>query len=104
MPVDLRGAPPPGPSRRGAGGSDAPDPPSARARVLPTALVLAVFLIAALAVAVLAWRALGEVEMGLHGWIALALGALVTLLLGGGLMALLFYSARRGYDDRAGHF
>ncbi|GBD41976.1 hypothetical protein HRbin39_01363 [bacterium HR39] len=41
--------------------------------------------------------------MGLHGWIALALGALVTLLLGGGLMALVFHSARRGYDDRAGH-
>lgn len=38
--------------------------------------------------------------MSVHGWIALTLGTLLTLALGGGLMALLFYSARKGYDDR----
>jgi hypothetical protein len=38
--------------------------------------------------------------MSIHGWIALTLGTLISLAVGGGLMALLFYSARKGYDDR----
>ena len=38
--------------------------------------------------------------MTLNGWIALALGTVLSLALGIGLMALVFYSARRGYDDR----
>jgi hypothetical protein len=38
--------------------------------------------------------------MSIHGWIALSLGTFLSLALGGGLMALVFYSARRGYDDR----
>ncbi len=38
--------------------------------------------------------------MSLHGWIALSLGTLLSLALGGGLMALVFHSARKGYDDR----
>jgi hypothetical protein len=38
--------------------------------------------------------------MSIHGWIALALGTFFSLALGGGLMALVFHSARKGYDDR----
>jgi hypothetical protein len=38
--------------------------------------------------------------MSTHGWIALILGTLLSLALGGGLMALVFHSARKGYDDR----
>ena len=38
--------------------------------------------------------------MSLNGWIALGLGTFLSLALGIGLMALVFYSARRGYDDR----
>jgi hypothetical protein len=38
--------------------------------------------------------------MSIHGWIALTLGTLLSLALGGGLMALVFYSARKGYDDQ----
>ena len=38
--------------------------------------------------------------LSLHGWIALGLGTVLSLLLGGGVMALVFYSARKGYDDR----
>ena len=38
--------------------------------------------------------------MSIHGWIALTLGTVLSLALGGGLMALVFYSARKGYDDR----
>jgi hypothetical protein len=40
-------------------------------------------------------------EISIHGWIALAAGTIVSLALGGGLMALSFFSARRGYDERA---
>lgn len=38
--------------------------------------------------------------MSIHGWIALGLGTFFSLAIGGGLMALVFYSARKGYDDR----
>lgn len=38
--------------------------------------------------------------MSVHGWIALTIGTVLSLLVGGGLMALVFYSSRHGYDDR----
>jgi hypothetical protein len=38
--------------------------------------------------------------MSIHGWVALTLGTLLSLAVGGGLMALVFHSAREGYDDR----
>ena len=41
-----------------------------------------------------AWQEVGEVEIGTHGWIALGLGAALTFLVGAGLMALMFFSAR----------
>ena len=34
--------------------------------------------------------------MSIHGWIALALGTVLSLAVGGGLMALVFHSARKG--------
>ena len=43
-------------------------------------------------------------RMSIHGWIAMILGIVLTLALGGGLMALSFYSARHGYDDRVPTF
>ena len=36
------------------------------------------------------------------GWIAMGFGVIVTLALGIGLMALVFISSRRGYDDQIG--
>lgn len=39
-------------------------------------------------------------EFGVHLWIALGLGTFFSFAVGGGLMALVFISARRGYDDR----
>ena len=44
-------------------------------------------------------RATGDTSISLHGYIALGLGIVFTLGLGGGLMWLAYYSARRGYDD-----
>jgi hypothetical protein len=52
-----------------------------------------------IAVSVLNWRAIGGTGIDLNGWIALILGVLVTLSIGIGLMALIFISSRRGYDD-----
>ena len=46
-----------------------------------------------------AWKLSGDVPMSVNGYIALGLAVAVTLLLGGGLMWLAFYSARKGYDD-----
>jgi hypothetical protein len=48
------------------------------------------------------WAQLGDVEMSASGWIALVLGVVVALALGMGLMALVFISSRRGYDDGDG--
>jgi hypothetical protein len=67
---------------------------------MKTAL-LALVLIALLAVVLFGvlsdWDASA---MSVHGWIALTIGTVLSLLVGGGLMALVFYSARHGYDDR----
>ncbi len=71
-------------------------------------IVLLVFLGAALILtgiwAVSVWSASGGVEMGMHGWIALGLGTFFSLLIGCGLMALMFFSSRSGHDDAADPF
>ena len=41
---------------------------------------------------------LTDAQMDANGRIALALGAIFSMLIGGGLMALLFWSNRKGYD------
>jgi hypothetical protein len=38
----------------------------------------------------------------LYGYVAIAGGVLFSLAVGGGLMALVFYSNRHGYDDLSG--
>lgn len=64
--------------------------------------MLLALLFASAAVAWWAWGELGDVDIGLHGKLALGAGVLATLLLGVGLMSLVYYSARKGYDDEAG--
>jgi hypothetical protein len=63
-------------------------------------LVLALLALLAVAVAwaVHAWNAI-DVEMSVHGYVAMILGIVFSLLVGCGLMALVFYSSRHGYDD-----
>jgi hypothetical protein len=48
--------------------------------------------------AVGAWQAMSGVHMSVLGWVFLCLGALVTFLLGAGLMGLVFYSSRHDMD------
>lgn len=39
-----------------------------------------------------------------NGWIALGLGSFFSLVIGCGLMALMFFSSRQGYDEAADPF
>ena len=48
------------------------------------------------------WRQMGQIELGLHGWIALIAGSVGMMVLGGGLMALSFYSSRSAMMRRPG--
>jgi hypothetical protein len=57
---------------------------------------------AVVAVVASLWAQAGDDEMSAGGWIALVLGVVVALALGMGLMALVFISSRRGYDERDG--
>ncbi len=70
-------------------------------KTLLTLAVLFGFLALSVVFGYWVWAELGEVEMSRHGWIALTLGTVFTFLVGAGLMALVFFSHRRGYDDRA---
>lgn len=70
---------------------------------MKTALVIGVLialLAAALVFGIAGWTLDGaDVTISTHGMLALILGGVGTLALGGGLMFLVFYSNRRGYDD-----
>jgi hypothetical protein len=39
------------------------------------------------------------VQISVHGYIAMALGIFFSLVVGVGLMTLVFYSSRAGYDE-----
>ena len=57
---------------------------------------------AVLAVAVVIgefWSGTGDSEISEAGWFVMGLGIFVTLVLGIGLMSLVFFSNRRGYDE-----
>lgn len=47
------------------------------------------------------WTALGVADMPAWMYLAMAGGVVFSLLVGGGLMGLVFYSSRAGYDDEA---
>ncbi|HTQ12735.1 MAG TPA: hypothetical protein VMH86_02580 [Rhizomicrobium sp.] len=63
-----------------------------------TLVVLAALLVAAAVYAVRAWTSVHATVSPL-GWLFLVLGVVVTILVGGGLMALVFYSSRHDYDQ-----
>ena len=71
-------------------------------------LLVAVPLLALLALAVwfagVAWVRLGGEPIPAYGYVAIIGGVFFSLLVGGGLMALVFYSDRQGYDENANRF
>jgi hypothetical protein len=47
------------------------------------------------------WSSAAGTDVPLSGYLAMALGVVFSVLLGVGLMALVFYSSRAGYDEPA---
>jgi|ERR1051326_83824 protein-S-isoprenylcysteine O-methyltransferase Ste14 len=64
--------------------------------------VAAIVVLGVLAVVASLWASVGNTQISAAGWAAMALGVLVALALGMGLMALVFFSSRHGYDDPDG--
>ena len=62
---------------------------------------LTAILIVTMVWAVSVWTSSSDVPMSKHGWIALGLGTLFSLVIGCGLMALMFFSSRSGHDEIA---
>ena len=79
-------------------------PDRLRSPLMKTALVI-VGLLALLGVtvgwAIWGWQQTAGTAMGFHGWLAMILGVVFTVVVGCGLMGLMFYSSRYGYDERA---
>ena len=72
-----------------------------RSRSLFIVVSLAAMLVLAVVGALRMWSSIGDSGLNGDGTTALIIGAIGSLILGGGLMALVFFSSRRGYDDRA---
>ena len=61
--------------------------------------ILFAFLAGAIYVGHYGWVSAGDVTMPAWGWLMMGLGIFFTLVIGGGLMILIFYSSRAGYDE-----
>ena len=72
-------------------------------RKLAIIVPLLALLALALWFAVDSWMSIGGPPMPVYGYLALGGGVIASLLVGCGLMALMFYSSRHGYDDIADH-
>ena len=69
---------------------------------MKTALLVAPALVMlgfAVRAAIAGWGIAPEAEIGFHGLMALLLGGAVSLLVAGGLIALMLYSRRRDFDQ-----
>jgi hypothetical protein len=60
--------------------------------------VLSAFLVAAVTIGYLGWIST-DTDVPTSGYVAMALGVIFSLVVGVGLMALIFYSSRKGYDE-----
>jgi hypothetical protein len=76
--------------------------PTTRGTFVKTALIavpLLAMLVAAGWIAARAWISISGPPLPVAGYVAMALGIGFSLVVGCGLMALLFYSNRHGYDE-----
>ena len=82
-----------------------PDDTSRRARLGPGVIALMAALLGILVasgwLAVRTWIATSASPMSASGYVFMALGIVLSLVVGCGLMVLVFYSNRYGYDDDA---
>jgi hypothetical protein len=67
-------------------------------RKLAIIVPLVVLLGASVWFAIYAWTAIEGPSIPAEGYVAMALGVVFSLVVGIGLMALVFYSSRHGYD------
>ncbi|MCK1419713.1 hypothetical protein IVB15_24735 [Bradyrhizobium sp. 182] len=63
--------------------------------------ILLALLAVATVLAYLGWSSAAEAGVPPSGYLAMAIGVLFSLIVGAGLMTLLFYSSRSGYDEPA---
>jgi hypothetical protein len=63
--------------------------------------VLLLLLSGTVFVSYLGWTSAAGTDVPASGYVALALGVIFSLVVGCGLMALVFYSSRQGYDEPA---
>jgi len=83
--------------------SGQPAPPEAQDSKLARWLVIAALcamLVAASVLGYLGWTST-DTSVPASGYVALVLGVVFSLVVGVGLMALVFYSSRKGYDEPA---
>ena len=62
-------------------------------------VILLLFLAVAVCLGYLGWASGGDAPMSAGAYVAIAFGAIFSILVGAGLMALIFYSSRKGYDE-----
>jgi hypothetical protein len=67
--------------------------------ILVLAAGLLIFLAVTVWYVVAGWNTHSEVAISGHGYTAMALGIAFSLIVGVGLMSLVFYSSRKGYDE-----
>jgi hypothetical protein len=70
-------------------------------RKLLILIPLVALLAASIWFAIYSWTAIEGPPVPAEGRLAMGLGIVFSLIVGCGLMALVFYSSRRGYDDAA---
>lgn len=66
---------------------------------LTIGLVVTALLAAGVAGTIYMWRSVGSGSLTGHGWTALVIGVILSVVIGVGLMVLLFASSRRGHDE-----
>ena len=77
----------------------APTSSPMRAGTWTILIVLLALLAATIFVAYLGWTLGSDADVPASGYVAMAFGVIVSLAVGFGLMALIFYSCRKGYDE-----
>ena len=71
--------------------------------------ILLLFVIASCALIIITffainlWLQMSDVQISYNGLVAIFAGAFFTILLGAGLMSLVFFSARHGFDEQVDH-
>ena len=78
--------------------TEPPNPQRNSLGIWTVVVVLSAFLIAVGVVGYLVWTT-SDTSMPTSGYVAMVSGVIFSLVVGVGLMALIFYSSRKGYDE-----